>query len=950
MQGQSRLMRARKLWRRLIEPNQPIADEDRYQKTRLMASLLLAILVLVMPLVLVLIAASSDAPFLGSAGSLTWAVATLSSLISYGLCRRGHVRTATWLIIGIGIVTIFWGAANAGLGAGLQTLNYLIVLVILVSLFLPPSAIIGLTILNLALVLLYANLFADVNMRVLVNEPFTFLVTASLFVLLVNVHRTRLDRARRLQIAAGELRYRTITENVDDIILEADANFIIRYVSPSFRKLTDHPEAFIDQPISILLDYIHPEDQARKLATIEAATQTLQSARYDYRHRHPDGHYIWLEVSLTFLVQNGQMKGFVTISRDVTERREMESRLRLNEERTRQILESISDHIYSYRVGERSTLSQMFFSDRIEQLVGYSAEYFMGKTNRWSELLHADDQARARAQFEMLQAGDNSEVEYRLIHRDGSIVWVRDSAQVETRPDNGGVWVFGVVSDVTERKQAEAALKQSEQRYRVISEMMSDYAFSTCVLPDESLQMEWVTDSVERVTGFTVAEFKERPLFQLLHPDDAHMPHEQIAAVLRGETVAGKYRIFTKTGELRWLHVRRQPVRDDDTQPVVRFFGVVQDITGQMQAEQDLEEAQERLRTVVNHLPIVVLALDVDGVVMVCEGEGLEAQGIIAADLVGRSVFELAHFRLGTMAEVRQALTGQIMTTYYERDGAVFETTFRPIHNPTTGGLTGVSAVCADVTDRKASEKEMMAVALERERFAIIGGFVHDLSHDLRTPLALVGTSVDLMRRKLDPSHRELVDRHLDTIEQQVQHLDKQLDNLLHASKLDKSVQMHTFVLYDINKLVDHVLAAQADALAAKAHQVHLQVADGLPTIFADVKELFRAVEHLIVNAISYTPPGGAITVETRLDKNNDALLLVSDNGVGIAEEDLTRIFEPLYRADSARQVDSGGVGLGLSVVKMVVEAHGGHVSVTSTPGVGSTFTISLPPAPSELA
>jgi signal transduction histidine kinase len=246
------------------------------------------------------------------------------------------------------------------------------------------------------------------------------------------------------------------------------------------------------------------------------------------------------------------------------------------------------------------------------------------------------------------------------------------------------------------------------------------------------------------------------------------------------------------------------------------------------------------------------------------------------------------------------------------------------------------------MTERRRLEAERLKLTVDEERLSVIASFVQSASHDLRNPLAVIGTSAYLIGRKLSTDERQRVELHLNTIDEQVSHLNRQLENLLTLAKTANLRHEMAMTPFDFKALVSDVL----EEYTRKAEENGLRVVEAQPDsslpVHADEGELRRALRHLLTNALHYTPAGGFITVTTAADRRQ-IVFTVSDTGIGIAPEDLPRIFDPFYRADPARQIDSGGMGLGLSVVKMIVEAHNGQIAVQSQPGIGSSFTLSLP-------
>jgi len=244
-----------------------------------------------------------------------------------------------------------------------------------------------------------------------------------------------------------------------------------------------------------------------------------------------------------------------------------------------------------------------------------------------------------------------------------------------------------------------------------------------------------------------------------------------------------------------------------------------------------------------------------------------------------------------------------------------------------------------EIAERKRAEKQALELAIERERARVLAEFIRDTSHDFRTPLSTINTSLYLLKKLSDdPVQRQW---HLHIIERQTARLEKLIDGLMTMTRLD-SGKAFTFKNVDLTALIHDIVAELYLEIDEKHLLVDLVVPDNMPPIQADESELSRAMTELIQNAIQFTPPDGHVIVSVEVN-TNDVFIDVCDNGIGIAEEDLPRIFDTLYRVDKSRSADTGGIGLGLAIARKIIEKHGGSIEVTSTLGKGSTFRIVLP-------
>lgn len=260
-----------------------------------------------------------------------------------------------------------------------------------------------------------------------------------------------------------------------------------------------------------------------------------------------------------------------------------------------------------------------------------------------------------------------------------------------------------------------------------------------------------------------------------------------------------------------------------------------------------------------------------------------------------------------------------------------------PVRN-SLGIIYRLAAIAEDITEHKQAEAQTIELTLEKEKVRLLQEFVSDASHDLKTPLSTIFTSLHLLKKK----NPELDNEYLKRLEAEAVRLKNLLEDLLTMSRIDGTGSSFTFQTVDLNELVQEVIAEQHSLVAQKRHIVYQQLDTSSPQAYVDRFEFSRALMNLLVNALNYTPEQGVITVRTQ--KYADFHIIeIRDNGIGITSEDLPHIFKRFYRADKARRSDTGGTGLGLAIVQKIIDAHGGRIEVESELYRGSTFRVILP-------
>jgi signal transduction histidine kinase len=259
-------------------------------------------------------------------------------------------------------------------------------------------------------------------------------------------------------------------------------------------------------------------------------------------------------------------------------------------------------------------------------------------------------------------------------------------------------------------------------------------------------------------------------------------------------------------------------------------------------------------------------------------------------------------------------------------------------HRDVDGTLEYVSTILRDISERRQAEQQRLKLALEQEQHTAFKEFLGTISHDLKTPMTVVHTSLELLERIDDPERRK---EKIGNIRREMTLLQQYIEDLLLLTRLDR-VPDQSFSALDLNPILIEIHSHVIATAEAKGVALTTQLGAQLPTILGDKRDIYRALTNLIENAVHYTHSGGSVTVTTRSD-DVDVIIEVADTGIGIDPAEIAPIFERFYRSIHAQQMRSGGTGLGLAIVKRIVEVHAGTVEVESTPGVGSTFRVRLP-------
>jgi PAS domain S-box-containing protein len=397
--------------------------------------------------------------------------------------------------------------------------------------------------------------------------------------------------------------------------------------------------------------------------------------------------------------------------------------------------------------------------------------------------------------------------------------------------------------------------------------------------------------------------------FAVSHVDDiAHL----FATAIPSATAAAR----KKAGP--WEHDRESSLRD-----VARSFSELMDLATQEQAQ---------LRTIIGSMSDGVVATDHEQRILLVNDAAREMLMFRTPSGLRRQLWEVIPLERVLKAVTEVSLTGQQKkVSVGPVNGKWLEVTVTRLPLRPAGFII----VAHDVTEAMRYEE------LRKE-------FVANVSHELRTPLSVIKGYVETLQDgALDDRARAA--QYLDTVSRHTENLTSLVDDLLSLSRLDSTSAVPSPRPVHLGKVAQKVSELMTARAHKMGHKLVLQIADGLPAVIGNPEYLERALSNLVENAIKYTTREGGGLIRTVVRRDNGQVIVeVIDNGVGIAKDDLPRIFERFYRVDRSRSRDAGGTGLGLSIVKHIVQAHGGQIEVVSTPGEGSTFRMRFPASGEE--
>ena len=737
----------------------------------------------------------------------------------------------------------------------------------------------------------------------------------------------------------SEARYRTILEEIEEGYYETDLNGNYTFFNDVIcKKLGYSREELMGTNYQV---HTAPED-VKKIS--DAYAEIYRTGKplkwFPPAQVRKDGTRLFAEDLVSVLRnEKGEIIGFRGISRDVTERIQMEETLRRSEERYRTVLEDMEESYYEVDSAGNFT----FFNDALCRQLGYSREELMGmnyKVYTPSE----DVEEIFKIYNQVYRTGEPvKSFPLKRLRKDGTIV-LAESSVFPIRNAKGEVIGFrGVIRDVTELMQMTEALRQSEEKYRNILEGMEESYYEV----DLAGNYIFFNNALCRQLGYSREELIGMNYRVYIPPDDVNKVFQAYNQVYRtGEPIKFfDMSQIRKDGTRLVAQTSVFPLRNE-TGEIVGFRGVGRDVTKRIRMEEALRQSEEKYRTVMENIEEAYFEVDLAGNYTFFNDALCRQLGYSREELMGmnygvytpperqKKAFETYNriYRTGEPAEIFDAI--QI-----RKDGKqIFvESSAAPIRNQ-KGEIVGFRGVTRDITERKQAEEEKRQLEQKAQlasRLASVGELASGVAHEINNPLTgVIGYAHLLLARKDIP--KDMI-RDVEIINEGAQRVASIVKKLLAFARQTRPEQRYV----NINELIHNTLDLQAYALASNNIKVSLQLARDIPMTIADPGQLQQVFLNLIMNAetaMKLARGRGKLSIKTE-HSDNTIRISFKDTGPGIAKETMESIFDPFF---TTREVGQG-TGLGLSVCHGIVAEHKGRIWVESDLGKGATFIVELP-------
>jgi len=745
--------------------------------------------------------------------------------------------------------------------------------------------------------------------------------------------RKRAEKAFR----ESEERFRTLMQFSFDVYWETDAQH--RFIRQDFsERVTDGPLPGSELGKSRWeLPYLDIDEEGWRKHR-EMLDAHLPFRDLEYARPTPDGGKRWAAVSgLPLFDEAGRFIGYRGVGRHITERKRIEEALRQREKELREIVETIPAMTVTIAADGRDVI----IGKRFSEYSGLSEEGARG--SGWKVTVHPDDlDVYLREWRASLASGDPVEFETRIRRADREYRWFLARA-VPQRDEAGNVirW-YEVLTDIEDRKRAEAVLREREARIR----RLVDANIIGIVIWNLDGQINDANDAFLRMIGYDREDLLAgRIRWTDLTPPELRERNEQTLEELNrgGTTQPFEKEYFRKDGSRVPVLIGRAIFEEGGNQGVA----FVLDLTEQKQAEAALRESEEQWKAVFENNPVMYFMVDAAGTIVSVNPFGAEQLGYRVEELIGNPVQNVFH-------EADREAVQRNAAACFEQLGQAMSWELRKVRKNSeviwvreTARATLINnrlvllIVCEDITEGKRAAETLREIQMElahANRVAALGQLTASIAHEVNQPITAAHTNANAALHFLDSKPPDLEEVR-EAVFGIVNDTDRAGDVIKRIRALVKKAPPRTESL-DMNEAIRDVIVITRGEAAKNDISVEAQLTETLPLIRGDRVQLQQVILNLIINAIeAMTGVAGPreLLIRTAPSESDGVSVAVQDTGPGLAPAALNHAFEAFYTTKP------DGLGIGLSICCSIVEAHGGKLAVTANVPHGTVFQFTLP-------
>jgi PAS domain S-box-containing protein len=751
-------------------------------------------------------------------------------------------------------------------------------------------------------------------------------------------------REKEKALRESEERFKQVAENAEEWIWEVDAHGMYTYSSPLVEKILGYkPEEIVGK--KRFYDLFHPENREQLMNTaLKLFKQKQPIHDFINKNMHSNGEAVWLSTSgVPILDQQGKLVGYRGTDTNITERKKAEENLEKSEKEKSAVLNSMSELVIHQDLKHRV----LWVNRKAANSVNMNDEQLRGRYchELWAKSVNP---CTACPIEETIKKGQPQQGE--ITTPDGR-VWSISGYPIKDA--NGNVTsAVEVTTEITEKKKAEEALRESEAKYRELINGMNDTAW----VIDLDAKFIDVNDAAVKVLGYS----KEELLSMGPADIDNSLSAEEISKLVKNMP-ADQIQVFetahtTKDGKKIPVEISSSLVTYQGKQAVL---SIARNITERKEMEQALSKSEVKYRKLFEESNDAIFVADAKtGIILDCNHRATELTGKSRSELIGQHQRTLhpqketeVDFSRTLKMHIREKRSKLLNSQVVMKSGEIRDVSitagvadlegrkvvlvsFRDIteERKMQSQLAEYSMRLEQLVEERTNQlKEAQHKLVKSERLAAIGELAGMVGHDLRNPLTGIKNAAYYLKVKQDSSSADKKQKMLEVIDSAISRADKIINDLLDYSR-------------EINLELAHCSPQSIlkEALSSMQIPNRITIEDETlekPDIKADKDRIVRVFINLIKNAVDAMPEGGTLQIKS-IQTDANIKISFADTGIGISKEVLSKLFLPLVTTKAQ------GMGFGLAICKRIVEAHGGEITVKSVLGKGATFTVILPIEP----
>ncbi|MFN8153225.1 MAG: PAS domain S-box protein [Bacteroidia bacterium] len=751
------------------------------------------------------------------------------------------------------------------------------------------------------------------------------------------LHDTTARKLFENEIITSEKKYRSVINSVHDIIFQADKNLEFTFLNSAWKEITGFN--IEDGLGSRLVDYIYAEDLSifnRLLNSIQSFD--INSGSTVLRLKPKTGQYRWVDFNLKPNYQpGGAINSFSGTIRDVTESRRNEELLARSNAFQRALLNSARQAIIA--TDESGIIKT--FNKGAEKMTGHLAEDVIGLTSV-DKLLIFDapftNHINLGELLSSLNQQRNGEIECHLkTTYSKSLIVSLSMSEIADDKANGTGYLF-IFSDISSRKEAETEVR----KLSTILEESPDYVSYY----DMTGEMIYANKAFKEIRYDQQNECKYElyPAWAELIIRRKAIPYAMENGAWKGETA-----ILDKDGNEIPVHQLIIIHRNEEGTAIFRS-SVMRDITQRKKYEYKLLQSEKRNRDLVNYSQAIIATHDLGGKILSINPAGCNLLEYDLEEMVGKNIMDFmpaSHrelFQTEYLGLFKKSKTAEGILYLLSKSGQQLSLLYKNYKVDEAGEESYIIGFAQDITQRLLAEAELKTAKLSAEESARAKElFLANMSHEIRTPMnGIVGLTNLLLKSPLNDKQKE----YASSVKQSAENLLVIINAILDFSKIQAGKFEITKKPFDLANLFYNLRQTFRVEAQRKGIELQTSIDDNIHQILnGDEIRLNQIISNLVSNALKFTENGKISLAARLLNQTNEACRLrfsVTDTGIGIAPEKLDKIFNSFTQANSDTSRKYGGTGLGLTIVKNMLELMGGRIHVKSEPGSGSTFFFDL--------